>query len=54
MTVDTLSDEKLARNSHGQPVSCAPVWVVDASERHGGHWTAECPNLIETNPTDMK
>lgn len=36
------------RNQHGQPVSCAPVWVADTSEPHGGHWTADCPHLKET------
>jgi hypothetical protein len=41
------------RNHHGQPVACASVWVKVDGEKHGGHWTAECPNLVETNPNDM-
>ena len=39
------------RKSDGQPVKCAPVWIETEPGR--GHWTPECPNLKETNPTDM-
>jgi hypothetical protein len=48
------SDPHAPRDSHGQPISCARRWVANPVELNGGHWSPECPNLVETNPTDMR
>ena len=35
------------RDRRGQPVSCASVWIANAAEPNGGHWSPECSHLQE-------